>query len=78
MINDFSSSRIAIIEALYPAGNIKPSEFSAAKALVAFFAESEMRTAHRKRKSNTTMDANQVQKRMCRLVAPIQTTSFVD
>ena len=78
VINDFSSSRIAVIEALYPAGDIKPSAFSAAKALVAFIAESEIRTAHRKRKRDTTMDANQAQKRMHHSVVPIQTTAFVD
>ncbi len=78
MINDFSSSRIAVIEALYPAGHIQPSAFSAAKALVAFIAESEIRTAHRKRKRDTTMDANPAQKRIHHSVVPIQTTALVD
>ena len=35
MINDFSSSRIAVMKALYPAGHIQPSAFSAVKALAA-------------------------------------------
>ncbi len=62
-ITDFPPSRIAVIETLCPVNPFQSSAFTAAKTLVSFVAESEMRITQKKRNGDTTINANPAQRK---------------